>query len=627
MAKFPNIRISIPKPSQQAEEIIPQLEPVIVSRYKKQISSLRKAKCWDDSILDVVFTSDINATISEFNQKWGTVHAPITNEKEYSAFSKSIYNPQGEHAILLPIVVLFVGNDLNNNLQLLDELFIYQSMDVFSKNLLPDELYELWSTPIIISETEIEKISKWLLANWCCHKFTNELFYNGLNKAKEKPGEHKIYLTNFKRNLKKLLFEINSDALHFSVRDSQFLNKYFSLFDQFILRLIENESSDQKILLAESPESKIIYDILSEINLNYQNLLNKKDINPTKLSYHIKDFGKLYKIHIYNNPDRNSELELKINADPKLLFKGEIVETETRIVAFIDILGFSKMIEDYDSNPTSTLLQDLNEVFSKSINETFNQFKLKSKDSNLEYKLFSDNLCVSIPFYDSEADFFTQFQVIIHLVRAYQALMMQKGYFVRGAITIGSYYSNQNMIFSNGLVRAYNMEHKEVIYPRVMLDDKIVKRLESCSALIYLMKGNKDVIVIDKNDSNYFLNPYINITHLFESLKPSILEIFEEESKDPLVNSAVKSLFSMIDNLSVYSRAKNDDESNEIADQVNSIQKIIKEKKVVLNAENDKYIIAKYDWLLKFNSWILNPNEDEFQFFLPDPQNDLNMNN
>jgi len=68
---------------------------------------------------------------------------------------------------------------------------------------------------------------------------------------------------------------------------------------------------------------------------------------------------------------------------------------------------------------------------------------------------------------------------------------MTKGFFLRGGISTGSYFADDNMIFSKGLVNAYQLESKKAIYPRVIIDKNIVVRIqnisiESLKEMVYL---------------------------------------------------------------------------------------------------------------------------------------------
>ena len=47
--------------------------------------------------------------------------------------------------------------------------------------------------------------------------------------------------------------------------------------------------------------------------------------------------------------------------------------------------------------------------------------------------------------------------------------LLQRGYFIRGALVKGPLYHDDKMIFGEALVRAYQLESEVVRYPRVMV--------------------------------------------------------------------------------------------------------------------------------------------------------------
>lgn len=97
-------------------------------------------------------------------------------------------------------------------------------------------------------------------------------------------------------------------------------------------------------------------------------------------------------------------------------------------------------------------------------------------------------------------------------------LLLEKGIFTRGAITIGLYYSDENIIFSGGLVEAYNLESKVAKYPRIIVSDKLINSE---------LKNNWDyskILNIDNTDKP-FINPFNYIISTSE-LADKIVEEF-----------------------------------------------------------------------------------------------------
>jgi len=165
---------------------------------------------------------------------------------------------------------------------------------------------------------------------------------------------------------------------------------------------------------------------------------------------------------------------------------GNNIKTKS-VVAFIDILGFKEIIENNEKDKHFTPLIKLRKVLNEAVNATKKIFELvltsiDSKfDENLTTKLkvkqFSDNLYLSFDYTDYEGDFLLALNYVIFLSRYYQREMLINNYYVRGGIPEGYNYSDDLMIFSSALINAYNLESKVSIYPRIVIDEKIVKRI------------------------------------------------------------------------------------------------------------------------------------------------------
>jgi hypothetical protein len=95
----------------------------------------------------------------------------------------------------------------------------------------------------------------------------------------------------------------------------------------------------------------------------------------------------------------------------------------------------------------------------------------------LKIKLFSDCLCAAIPTKINYHDLYYNFLYFGLYISTYQNLLMEKGFFARGAISIGSYYSDNNMIFSGALVKSVELE-KTANYPRILINPELVSEIE-----------------------------------------------------------------------------------------------------------------------------------------------------
>jgi hypothetical protein len=100
------------------------------------------------------------------------------------------------------------------------------------------------------------------------------------------------------------------------------------------------------------------------------------------------------------------------------------------------------------------------------------------------------------------------------------------GIFVRGALATGYHFENERMIFSEGLINAYEL-HKGDYYPRILIDALLIKKISDDS-----QSNMMTPYVIMGPDGRYFLD-YLqrleedgsgDIDDLFEAHKDAILK-------------------------------------------------------------------------------------------------------
>lgn len=78
------------------------------------------------------------------------------------------------------------------------------------------------------------------------------------------------------------------------------------------------------------------------------------------------------------------------------------------------------------------------------------------------------------------------------------------GWLVRGGITIGDFYIDDTIVWGPALLRAYELEDKLAIYPRIILD-------ETVTSVLSISTIKNDFVRVDK-DGFRFLN-YMDIWH------------------------------------------------------------------------------------------------------------------
>src|ERR1035437_7592528 len=147
------------------------------------------------------------------------------------------------------------------------------------------------------------------------------------------------------------------------------------------------------------------------------------------------------------------------------------------VVFYADILGFSELV--MESSEREKVLENIKGSIKNSLrffdafNETVKNLGDKIPVDKVKYKLFSDNLYLSVKVLNEE-DFDRSFLLAMVFARSYQESMLHHRYLIRGAISYDEDYNDDNIIFSPALIKAYNIESKSANYPRIVIDLEIM---------------------------------------------------------------------------------------------------------------------------------------------------------
>jgi hypothetical protein len=166
------------------------------------------------------------------------------------------------------------------------------------------------------------------------------------------------------------------------------------------------------------------------------------------------------------------------------------MEYENRLVAFIDILGFKEMVRESENNPSKiellnfvlNYLKDLEvpekwdlklvEIEEDAQKRGIDKFDIREKTNCTS---FSDSIVVSVKV-DSNINEMAS-TLIVNLAKM-GAILFERGVLFRGGLTLGNIIHNQNgTVFGQGLIDAYILESKYAKYPRIIISDKLLKKL------------------------------------------------------------------------------------------------------------------------------------------------------
>lgn len=196
----------------------------------------------------------------------------------------------------------------------------------------------------------------------------------------------------------------------------------------------------------------------------------------------------------------------------------------TAIVCFLDILGFSKYIENTwkveGNHPLQTILNLKNIVKSKAfsngfIYEVHNGEETKVTKFLSNVKTISDSVIILVPINteDEPEEIFNTLMGMSHIIIDFWSEVIKIGFSIRGGIEYGDVYWNEDEIIGPAFIKAYNLESKYASTSRVICGDQYtdflfkllsktdlgISCLKYCDSLLsYYMKD----IVKDKKDTH-----------------------------------------------------------------------------------------------------------------------------
>jgi len=241
------------------------------------------------------------------------------------------------------------------------------------------------------------------------------------------------------------------------------------------------------------------------------------------------------------------------------------------IVVHSDILGFKSIIENAENDKNEETLNKLKIAVDQSLGtlKLFDTLENQTK-SKLNFKLFSDNLYASFSYEeDNFKTFSNAFINSIIFARIYYENMLNNHILIRGGISFGNDYSDDKIIFSMALVKAYKIESENAIFPRIVIDNELInivkQNLVVPSQLIHDILNNS---ILTDQDNIHFINP----------------------------NGLSKDLNSELNDLKGIDLDKIFNKQN--------IQFANKElKKLNSQTEECKKVIKKYEWLIDILLW------------------------
>jgi hypothetical protein len=135
---------------------------------------------------------------------------------------------------------------------------------------------------------------------------------------------------------------------------------------------------------------------------------------------------------------------------------------QRKVVFFYDILGWKSEVERAGREPKK--LGDLRRL----ILQHARLLRLPVQ-SPVNVSTFSDNVVISSVPHKDVTPYFLREMASLQLMTA------SMGFLMRGGITVGDIIHDEEVVFGSALIRAYELESKIAVYPRIVVDEPVLQ--------------------------------------------------------------------------------------------------------------------------------------------------------
>jgi hypothetical protein len=212
------------------------------------------------------------------------------------------------------------------------------------------------------------------------------------------------------------------------------------------------------------------------------------------------------------------------------------------VAAFIDILGYRDFMEEAfkHGNGEKELLHLRN-----ALDGAYQHLKAKpdwltfSPKVNFQVRSFTDNLILGYPI-PKHLGAMHVLMTVVDYVGYVQTALAQEGYFIRGGISVGNLYVDDEIVFGPALMEAYRAEQDLAVYPRVVLCDsaKTPYQGEWEKAPELLMDSDQRIFVDYLDTTVMIAHPGGPIFSAFlEGHKTAVIAKLEEFATQPYIRA------------------------------------------------------------------------------------------
>jgi hypothetical protein len=136
---------------------------------------------------------------------------------------------------------------------------------------------------------------------------------------------------------------------------------------------------------------------------------------------------------------------------------------ERRLILFVDFLGFREVVADTETDPAmlARLVAALDDIGRLGEAEIFRSQRVTQ---------FSDSVVMSYRITEQSGVFWMINAIALTIIS-----LAERGFLLRGAVTLGDLYHTGRHVVGPAMVHAYEMESQLARYPRVIVDPAVIR--------------------------------------------------------------------------------------------------------------------------------------------------------
>ena len=146
------------------------------------------------------------------------------------------------------------------------------------------------------------------------------------------------------------------------------------------------------------------------------------------------------------------------------------------IVCYADILGFREMVEQaFESGEGDEFLRRIKHSLDRAYYWVHQRATRggKADPPMFQLKLFTDNIVVAYPLRNLSQDFGEpELVTMLDILADVQASLAADGFFLRGGITVGEHYQDEDLVYGDAFLKAYDLDRSGTP-PKLVIDHSV----------------------------------------------------------------------------------------------------------------------------------------------------------